>query len=93
MNVVSTIYLTSTPFVSPQNFLDPEKSKNGEPYGPFRFKEIIRELYLISKFTNTSYTDLQEITPAEKNHLLYIISEDKAQEDKIQKEIIEKSKK
>ena len=34
------------PFVSPQNFLDPQTDKNGKPYGPVRYKEIAKEKYI-----------------------------------------------
>jgi len=51
-------------------------TNDGKPYGPFRYKEIVRECYLISKNCNTSYTDLMSITPIEKNYLLEFITEE-----------------
>ena len=63
-------------FASQVNFLDPKLTNDGKPYGPFRYKEIVRECYLISKNCNTSYTDLMSITPIEKNYLLEFITEE-----------------
>lgn len=58
------------------NFLDPKLTSDGKPYGPYRYKEIVKECYLISKNCNTSYTDLMKITPIEKNYLLEFITEE-----------------
>lgn len=76
-----------------KNFLDPQsiKDKNGKliPYGPFRFKEIVQERYLISKNINTSYTDTAKITPLERRYILeFIVDEMK----KTQQFIEEKKK-
>jgi len=51
-------------------------TSDGKPYGPYRYKEIVKECYLISKNCNTSYTDLMKITPIEKNYLLEFISDE-----------------
>ena len=71
-------------FASQTNFLDPKLTSDGKPYGPTRYKEIVKECYLISKNCNTSYTDLMKITPAEKNYLLEFMEEEfRAAEKKI----------
>ena len=61
---------------------------NGQPYGPIRYKQIIKECYLIAKNCNTPYTALLDITPSEKTELLHLIIEEnkKMQEemDKLQ---------
>ena len=49
---------------------------NGKPYGPYRYKQLIKECYIIAKNTNTPYTALMDITPTEKNELLNLIIED-----------------
>ena len=49
---------------------------------------LIKERYYITKHTNTSYTDLDEITPIEKKSLLKFISDD----IKAKNEAYEKSK-
>jgi hypothetical protein len=65
--------------------LDPQSTSNGEPYAPLRFKEIVRERYLISKHCNTSYKDLDNISPAERSMLLEFIYEElKKQQDAIE---------
>lgn len=76
-------------FASNQNFLDPSLTKDGKPYGPIRYDEIIHECYLISKHIHTSYNDLLDITPTEREALLRHITED----IKRQNEAIEAAKK
>ena len=64
-------------FDSQANFLDPVLTADGKPYAPERLKEIIKECYLISKQTNTSYTDVRDkITPRERDELLKLIQEE-----------------
>lgn len=58
------------------NFLDPKTTNDGRPYGPSRFKEIVKECYLISKNCNTSYSDLLGITPLERTYLLEFIADE-----------------
>jgi len=60
---------------------------NGKPYAPYRFKEIVKERWYISKSINTSYNDLGKITPREKDYILeFIIEENKRTEDYIKKQ-------
>lgn len=59
-----------------QSFLDPELTSDGKPYAPFRFKEIIRERYIITKNTNTSYGDIGNMTPTERAYMLEFIGDD-----------------
>jgi len=80
--------MSKQPFASQTNFLDPKLTSDGKPYGPTRYKEIVRECYLISKNCNTSYTDLMYITPVEKNYLLEFIKE----EFEMTEEILKKQK-
>jgi len=68
--------------------LDPQTTKDGEPYGPHRYKEIVQECYYISKIIHTSYTDLMKITPIERSYLLTFMIEDSKKE----KEAYEKLK-
>lgn len=58
------------------------------PYGAFRFNQIIEECFYISKFINTSYLDLMEISVKEKNTMIEIINE----ENRKNQEEIEKIK-
>lgn len=69
--MISTQY-----FASQVNFLDPVLTKDGQPYGPFRFKEIVKQCYIISTKCNTSYTDLLSITPVERDYLFEFIMEE-----------------
>ena len=68
------------------NFLDPQTTNNGKPYGPIKFKQLVKECYVLAKNINTPYTELLDITPAEKNELLnLIIEENKRNEEAMQK--------
>lgn len=68
------------------SFLDQQTTKDGKPYGPIRFKQIVKELYIIAKQTNTSYTDLLNITPTERDLLInFILEENKKAEESMEK--------
>ena len=58
------------------SFLDPQTTSDGKPYGPYRYKQLVKECYLLAKNTNTPYTSLMDITPTEKNELLNLILEE-----------------
>lgn len=75
-------------FASHQNFLDPQLTSDGKPFGPYRYKQIVKECYLISKNSNTSYTDVMKITPQERNYILEFIEG----EARRNQELMEKSK-
>lgn len=82
------------PFDLRQSFSDPHqlvKNDKGEevPYGLYRYDELVRECYFISSSINTSYTDLLDITPKEKNLLIRYINE----KNKAEQEAIEKARK
>ena len=80
---------TTQPFASQMNFLDPQFTKDGNPFGPERFKQITKERYYITKYTNTSYLDVGKITPTERDLLMSFIKEDLEKT----RESLEKSKK
>ena len=73
--------------------MDPQLTDDGKPYGPHRFKEIVRERYLISRESNTSYTDLGQITPAERGYLIEFIADDINAKNNANKKIAESMKK
>ena len=56
--------------------MDPVLTSNGEPYGPKRLQELIRQRYLISKFIHTSYTEVGEMSPTERESLILLIQKD-----------------
>ena len=70
------------------NFLDPVTTTDGKPFGPVRYKQICREMYLISKNTHISIEDIKKMTPLERNYFLEFIEADamraKEQIDKMQ---------
>lgn len=58
-----------------QSFLDPPTSEDGSPYGPKRYKEIVRECWYISDNLNTSYTDVLDLSFQERFYLIELINE------------------
>jgi hypothetical protein len=66
--------------------LDPQSTDNGKPYGPWRYKQIVKECYIITKNTNTPYSDILEMTPTERELMIEFLSEDfKKQQEQIDK--------
>jgi hypothetical protein len=61
----------------------------GKPYGPWRYKNIVKECYIITKNTNTPYSDILNMTPTERELMIEFLSED----FKKQQENIEQAKK
>lgn len=78
---------TQVSFASPPNFLDPQLNSDGTPYGTSRYKEIVNECFLISKFCNTSYADVKQITPREREYLLEFINDDLEKQQKALEEV------
>lgn len=76
-------------FASHLNFLDPQLTDKGKPYGPWRYKNIVKECYIITKNTNTPYSDILNMTPTERELIIEFLSED----FKKQQENIEQAKK
>ena len=63
------------PFALDRSFLDPLMSEDGTPYGPKRYKEIVRECWYISDHTHTSYADVLDLSHLERIYLLRLINE------------------
>lgn len=55
------------------NFLDPQTSKDGTPYGPKRYKEIVKECWYISDNLNTSYVDVLDLAYTDRVYLTELI--------------------
>ena len=75
-------------FASGPSFLDPQLSKDGKPYGPKRYKEIVKECWYISDNLHTSYTDVLDLSFQERFYLIQYINE----KQEATKEAIEKAK-
>jgi hypothetical protein len=61
-------------------------TSDGKPYGPYRYKQLVKERYFISKHSSTSYADTGNITPTERMYMLdFIATEIKRQNDEIKK--------
>jgi hypothetical protein len=61
-------------FASGPSFLDPQTSNDGSPYGPKRYKEIARECWYVSDSLHTSYTDVLDLSYAERVYLIEFIN-------------------
>lgn len=68
--------------------MDRRLTKDGKPYGPIRYKEIVTERYLISKNIHTSYIDVGKMTPLERQYILELLVD----EQKRAKELEQKRK-
>ena len=64
-------------FASGPSFLDPQLSNDGTPFGPKRYKEIVKECWYISDNLNTSYTDVLNLSYQERVYLIECINEKK----------------
>ncbi len=64
------------------SFLDPPTSKDGTPYGPKRFKEIVKECWYISDNLHTSYTDVLDLSFQERFYLIELINAKKEETNK-----------
>ena len=63
------------------------KTSDGKIYGQERYKEICKERYIISKYSNTSYLDTKDITPTERQYLIDFIVEDLKAQQRIIEEL------
>ena len=63
-------------------------TSDGQPYGPIKYKEIVKERWLIAKNSNIPYSDTENMTPTERYYILEFIAE----EVKKTNEAIEKRK-
>jgi len=72
-------------FAQHLNFLDPQSTDDGKPYGPWRYKQIVKESYIITKNTNTPYSDILNMTPTERELMIEFLSEDfKKQQEQLE---------
>ena len=58
-----------------RSFLDPQQSDDGSPYGPKRFKDLVRECWYISDQLHTSYSDVLDMSFMERVYLIECINE------------------
>lgn len=72
--------------------MSPRYNSEGKPFGPWRYNEIVKECYFISKHINTSYVDLMEVTPLERKALLTNIQEEIKRQNEMYEEAKRKKK-
>lgn len=63
-------------FSTQVNFLDQLYNEDGSLYAPSRYKNLVRINYAISKNCNTSYLDVLQLTPRERDYLWEFILEE-----------------
>lgn len=52
-------------------------TKDGKPYGPERYRQLVTNCYLISKNCNTSYVDVRDkMTPSEMTQIMKLINQE-----------------
>ncbi len=73
------------------NFLDPQLTEEGEPYGPAKYKEIVRERFFISKHSNISYSDTGKMSPTEREYIKGFIRDELKEQQKIIDKMNERS--
>ena len=62
-------------FASDKSFLDQQTSKDGTPYGPKRFKEIVKEIWYITDNTSTSYSEVLDMSFQERFYFIECINQ------------------
>ena len=61
-------------------------TSDGKPYALERYKQIVKERYLISKKCNTSYSDLANISCLERTYLIDFIFEEIQREKELREQ-------
>lgn len=67
------------PFNTIVGSLTPLYTKDGKPYAPQRYKEIIKECYIISKNCNIPYSDVLNMSVIERNYMLEFLNDEAKQ--------------
>lgn len=71
------------PFESQMNSLDPQLSDEDKAK---KFKNLIKERYIITKNTNTSYMDAGEMIPIERKYIIeFLEAESKQMQEELNK--------
>lgn len=72
--------------------MDPQFDRDGKPYGPTRYKEIMRECWYISKHTHNSYQDVLLMSPTDRDMMISFISDDIKRHNQEMERILNKDK-
>ena len=57
------------------SFLDQQTSSDGTPYGPKRFKEIVKEVWYICDNLHIGYNEVLDMSFQERFYLIELINE------------------
>lgn len=58
------------------SFLDPQTDEQGNPWGPTKYRELVKERYYIAKQGHLSYEEVGKLTPTEREMIKQFILED-----------------
>lgn len=60
-------------------------NKDGKqvPYGPIAFDSIVKEQYVVSKYTNTSFNEVGNMSYTERKRLLRLIQDEQEEIKKL----------
>ena len=67
-------------------FFDPNLTTDGKLYKPERYKEVVKEEIYISKNTSTPYSDVENMTPFERDIWINAIDESNKEMNEILEE-------
>lgn len=51
-------------------------TKDNKPYGSVRYKEIVEEIFYLTKHTHVTYNDVLNMSPLERRYLLEFLIKD-----------------
>lgn len=65
------------------NFFDQQKTSDGRPFAPIRYKQLVEQSYIICKQCNMSYNDVLKMSVREKDYMLEFIKREADYREKL----------
>lgn len=56
--------------------MDQQKTRDGKPYAPYRYEQLVNERYFITKNTHITYSDTGKLTPIEREYIIKYIADE-----------------
>lgn len=72
--------------------MDPQLTKDGKPYGPQKYKQLVYECYCIAKQCNTPYNAVLDLSCTERSELIRLIIEENEKRAREVQELTEHNK-
>ena len=92
MSVLAVTILQFHFFDTARSFLDRQYDEEGNPLAPKRYKDLVKECYVVSKNCNIPYSDVLKMGCKERGYLLSFIVEEFEKMEQHSKEQQEKIK-